>query len=633
MPRSQVLVVAFVVAAAALTLSWFLSGLIVGGSVAVAKGQELVLQIEAEEAAAAAQRREAERIAARSRLEAEHARQEARRAAERANQEFQDLAKKTPLPIAPWAEIPEFRPPKVAPRPESPRPEQWIHNPKRLPSPKRSGYAASIGPVGLLWSQQYDKLEATLEAWDELPRGDNGRRPIERAVVAIDRVRGSLEDLGRWLEAKPESYWARLFVARALIDLAWEYRSNAMSYRIRADRGRAFTEIMARSAELLVECARRAPQRVFHWITLYWIHRAAGVVELPPELAALPAGTPNPWQTGPKNHPPASDEPPSIGEVLIRRGLHADPSSVHLYKTWLRYSRPRWGGSLEQLEDIPRWAWEMYGSEHPHLALVRYQAAILISDSFGSKRKPLEERDFRNDLIRDLEAGLEAYPRSHDLLSTLLLVHQHESHPGRRRTRQRELLKRGEGMRNPRVWFAIGRHWWHTSKPPKPSLALDAYRQSLALGDCYAPLNLADILIRRGGAEAEAKALRYRLMVSPRADDLSNLQQIAHDLASPRHGEPDRAASFLWRDATARLGHPSSMNWMGQAFHQGISVEKDPALAEAWWRAGAARQNVGSMAWLAKTVADPEEARAWLELAAQQGDKWAKKRLAAEVGR
>ena len=316
MPRSTVLVVAFLVGAAALTLSWLLSGLLVGGSLLAVKGQQVVQEGEAAQ--------EARRLAeAQARLAAARQGREGEAQAARALARVRKIRDEHKLPIAPWAEIPEPRPPKQPPRSRSPVPEQWIHNPERLPSPERSKLAAAYAPLGLLWRGEYAKLDATLDAWHPLPREASALSPIELALAHLETVRGRRSDLARWLEARPDSYWARVLLARSLFGLSHEFRSSAFNHRLRPERMEAAMAVAQRGVDLLFEAARTAPERAYHWQTLYKYQRHLGVVDLPEDLASLPPGAPDPPQTlvlGARAPPAVPDT--YLVDVLQRVGQH-----------------------------------------------------------------------------------------------------------------------------------------------------------------------------------------------------------------------------------------------------------------------------------------------------------------------
>ncbi len=152
--------------------------------------------------------------------------------------------------------------------------------------------------------------------------GDLAVRTEPLLSFGVERSLGQLEF---WQHSRRSSVTARVALARAYIDVAWESRGGGFAWKVTKEGGAEFRNRIRAASEVLAPLYVDRPEDPMYWSTLLRIAHIGG-----------PA-------------PASTDE-------ILAAGLEIAPDFFDLYLTELMFLRPQWGGGRGEIE---RFAAEM----------------------------------------------------------------------------------------------------------------------------------------------------------------------------------------------------------------------------------------------------------------------------------
>jgi hypothetical protein len=146
--------------------------------------------------------------------------------------------------------------------------------------------------------------------------GDLAVRTEPLLSFGVERSLGQLEF---WQRSRPRSVTARVALARAYIDVAWESRGGGFAWKVTDEGWDEFRKNIQAASELLAPLFPDRPEDPMYWSTLLRIAHIGG-----------PA-------------PASTDE-------ILAAGLEIAADFFDLYQTEVMFLRPQWGGGRGEIE-------------------------------------------------------------------------------------------------------------------------------------------------------------------------------------------------------------------------------------------------------------------------------------------
>ena len=159
-------------------------------------------------------------------------------------------------------------------------------------------------------------------------KNDNGRYvlPVFYGEMKVDTepllsfgIEKSLSQLELWQQSRPQSVTARVALAQAYIDVAWQYRGAGPGREVTGDAGAQVRKHLQAASELLAPLYPDRPTDPMYWVVL---------------LTVAHIGAPT----------------PASADDILAKGLEIAPDFIQLYVTQTVFLLPQWGGGRGEIE-------------------------------------------------------------------------------------------------------------------------------------------------------------------------------------------------------------------------------------------------------------------------------------------
>lgn len=234
----------------------------------------------------------------------------------------------------------------------------------------------------LLRARDLPKLQSRMDGFlDAYVAGKLSDEELFYEFGAFDRWSPSLTPIFKeWVEAYPTSYAAHLALSLHLASVAWKTRGSARAPETSKQQMQEFQRGLRRARDTAIKASGLHPKPILAYRQI--VANAVALPVQPADYQALGIVARGPFVPSSRN-----PRPDVVPVVAAANRIQADNVVVRM--AYVHVLSPRWGGSLEALEEYSRPS-SHAGLPAEPMAAVLYTAAMEMGNDFEFRDKPDE---------------------------------------------------------------------------------------------------------------------------------------------------------------------------------------------------------------------------------------------------